>query len=394
MSSATRTLRRVAIYRTELLPLSETFIRQQVISLRQWEPILVGQRLVKGGLSLDGLHVRLTDPKVRRLGGAVDRLRAMADLLDARLIQALKDLRVELVHAHFGTDATDIWPSVKHAGLPMLVTLHGYDINIHREWWEAGHGGIHRRTYPRRLLKMAEDPDVGFIAVSNAIKRRAIEYGIAGDKISVAHIGVDTMRFRPGGKPLEQRSNRILFVGRMVEKKAPLQMVRAYFEVRRRVPDAELIMVGDGPLLANAKVLSSELGVPVIFRGAISPAEVLSEMHLAKALCLPSVTAGNGDAEGFGLVLLEAQACGVPVVSSALGGSTEGLLDGITGHACREDSIEDIVEALHDLLSDDGATPFRSAEAVRLVRERFDLRSCTAELERLFNLHTLEMRQV
>src|SRR5690606_12677303 len=133
----------------------------------------------------------------------------------------LNRLQADLVHAHFGIDATDIWPSVKKAGLPMLVTLHGYDINIDREWWEDGHEGLRRRVYPQRLLTMAKDPKVHFIAVSQAIKKRAIEFGITPEKITVSYIGVDTDRFKPAGLPLSERKRRVLFVGRMVEKKAP-----------------------------------------------------------------------------------------------------------------------------------------------------------------------------
>ena len=81
----------------------------------------------------------------------------------------------------------------------MLVTLHGYDININRGWWEAGYGGPAMRNYPKRLLELASHPRVSFIAVSEAIRRRAISYGIPEEKITVRYIGVDTSKFRAGG---------------------------------------------------------------------------------------------------------------------------------------------------------------------------------------------------
>src|SRR5690606_38340612 len=204
----------------------------------------------------------------RSIGRYALRLRQVLGRPHPATVTTLRDIRAELVHVHFGTDATDIWASVKAAGLPMLVTLHGYDINIHREWWEAGHGGIHRRGYPRRLLQMAHEPAVHFIAVSQAIKRRAIEYGIPEHKITVCYIGVDTERFKPGGLPIDQRRKRILFVGRMVEKKAPLLLIRAFAEVRKQVPEAELAMIGDGPMLKDARKLAQALDLPVEFLGA------------------------------------------------------------------------------------------------------------------------------
>lgn len=344
-------IRRVAVFRSELLPISETFIRDQATALDGWwRPILVGRREMERGLQTPGIPREIV-PETRN--HFVNAMRFWATLPDPRLVARLRALQLDLVHAHFGTDATEIWPSVKSAGLPMVVTLHGYDINIHRQWWESGHGGLRRRVYPRRLLKMAREPMVRFIAVSRAIQRRAIEYGIPAQKVSVAHVGVDTQRFRPGGVPLEQRQKRILFVGRMVEKKAPLLMVRAFAKVRDEVPEAELVMIGDGPLLAPAKQLAAGLGVPITFAGACPSEEVLAQLHHARVFCLPSVTATNGDAEGLPISVLEAQACGVPVVTSARGAVDEAVVDGESGFCIGEHDVLELVASLSRLLRED-----------------------------------------
>lgn len=338
--------RKVAIYRSDLLPISETFIRDQASALTDWQPTLIGRREVPEGLAT---------PKVERVIIPEAGSRPMRTLRywtwqpDPNLVRYLRGQNFSLVHAHFGIDATDIWPSVRAAGLPLLVTLHGADINIHRWWWEQGHGGLRRRVYPRRLLKMAQAPSVRFIAVSNAIKQRAIEYGIPADKITVCYIGVDTERFKPGGLPLAQRKKRILFVGRMVEKKAPLLMVRAYAEVRKQVPDAELVMIGTGPLLEDAKRLAQELDVPVEFLGARSSDEVLAQLHQARVFCLPSITAENGDAEGLPISILEAQACGVPVITSARGGN-EGIIKSGTGEFFPENDFDSAAALLKEYL--------------------------------------------
>src|SRR5690606_11430707 len=191
------------------------------------------------------------------------------------------------------------------------------------EWWISGRGGLRRRVYPKRLLQMARDPAVRFIAVSESILQRAIQYGIPRNKISVHHIGIDTEKFKAGGLPTAQRGRQILFVGRMVQKKAPQLMVRVFARIKSTVPDATLTMIGDGPLMKETRELARDLGAQVDFRGACSSQEVMEHMHQARVLCLPSVRAANGDAEGFGMVLLEAQACGVPVVTSAQGGAVE-----------------------------------------------------------------------
>jgi glycosyltransferase involved in cell wall biosynthesis len=362
------------------------FILEQLRALAGWMPILVGYRRIPGGIKPDEIKVSLLPGLT---GGRWQRWRLKISQLfgveHPPTTRALRCLAPDLIHVHFGLDAVDLWPSVHRLGVPMLVTLHGFDINIHRSWWEAGHGGLRRRTYPKRLLRLASNPTVHFIAVSRAIRKRAIDYGIPKQKITVAYIGVDTRRFRPGGLPLNQRRRRILFVGRMVEKKAPLLMIRAFEGVRKQVPDAELVMIGEGPLLGKAKALAKELLVSTEFLGALTSDEVLAQLHEARILCLPSVTASNGDAEGFGLVILEAQACGVPVVTSATGGAKEGIQVGKTGVNFHEGDQTALIEGLKNLLLDDAYIMQASTEATRFARETFDIRKCTRSLECVYD---------
>lgn len=372
---------KVAIFRANLLPISETFIRDQANALTEWEPILLGRKNAENGLATHNLQREIVPEHGNRLSHI---FRFLQWAPEPNLTNRLKRLDIRLVHAHFGTNAAQIWPSVKAAGLPMLVTLHGYDININKEWWEAGHGGLSGRVYPRRLLKMANDPAVKFIAVSNAIKQRAIEYGIPEDKITASYIGVDTQRFKPDGLPILQRKKRILFVGRMVEKKAPTLMIRTYAEVLKKAPDAELVMIGAGPLLAASQRLAQELSVDVNFLGAKSSDEVLEQLHQSRALCLPSVTAKNGDAEGFGMVILEAQSCGVPVVTSARGGGSEGICNDVTGYSFTEGDAKQAATQLIKILSNDELTSKLSASAVGFVQKRFEISGCTKKLEAVY----------
>lgn len=379
-------MRKVVVFRSVLLPRSEVFVQEQVQFLTNWKPLLVGYRWIKDGLDLQGLGATtIPGSSPKTVGRYALRLCQLLERPHPPTVATLRDTGAKLVHAHFGTDATDIWPSVRAAGLPMVVTLHGYDINIRREWWEAGKGGVLRRFYPRRLLTMAHEPAVYFIAVSHAIRCRAIEYGIPEDKITVSYIGVDTERFKPGGLPIDQRRKRILFVGRMVEKKAPLLLIRGYAEVRKQVPEAQLVMIGDGPLLKDAKRLARTLDVPVEFHGAQDSYAVQAQLHLARVLCLPSVTAENGDAEGFGLVILEAQASGVPVVTSAQGGAFEGVLDGHTGHAFNEYDMDAMVQGLLVYMRTDDRLVASSAAAAQHAQTTFDLRVCSRQLERIYD---------
>lgn len=379
-------MRKVAVFRHDLLPVSETFIRAQVKSLRNWQAVLVGRRLVGEGLRLDGIPIRIIPGADSTYGQWLERLEFWLKRPIQRLVRTFESLDVGLVHAHFGTDATDIWPSVKAAGLPMLVTLHGYDINIHKRSWESGYGGLRRRVYPGRLLWMARDPSVSFIAASNALKLRAVEAGIPREKIRVAYIGVDTRRFTPGKTPLARRRPRILFVGRMVESKGPLLLIRAFATVRKFVPNAELAMVGAGPLLEACKREATRLGLPVSFSGPATSDEVLAHIREAKVLCLPSIPLPDGASEGLGQVLLEAQSCGVPVVGSNIGGIPEAIHPGVTGQIFPPGDEAALAECLKlALCSPEHRLVEIAAECRNWMQSQFDLSSMTSRLEELYD---------
>jgi glucosyltransferase len=153
-----------------------------------------------------------------------------------------------------------------------------------------------------------------------------------------------------------------------------------------------LVILGDGPLRDPLRGLAEELGVATEFIGAQPASRVVRELELARVLCLPSVTAHNGDAEGFGLVLLEAQASGVPVVTSALGGVSEGIREGITGFGFRERDVDSLAAHLTRLLINDALAHAFSLAGPPFVSEYFSLSHCTAALEALYDASSLSER--
>jgi len=370
----------VAIFRSRLLPASETFVRAQARALVRWSPVLVGDQRVEDGLDLSGLDVRLL-PTPSAAGGLGGALRYCLQRAPASSIALIRATGARLVHVHFATDAVDVWPVVRRARLPMLVTLHGYDATISPGWWRAGHVGWRRRLYPQRLMRLAQQPGVAFVAVSEALRQRAIALGIPADRVGLSYVGVDTERFVPPGVALSARSPRVLFIGRLVEKKGLRYLIQAMERVCTAIPGSELVVVGDGAERAAMMDQARERHVAAAFLGALDEEGVRAQLAQAQVLCLPSVEAANGDAEGFGLVLLEAQASGVPVVTSALGGAREGLREGETGHAFAPGDVPTLARHLVALLSDPPRLDAMSVAARRFARDEFDMRRTTAVLE-------------
>lgn len=385
---------KVLVYKPELLPYSETFIKAQLLAYQAWHGVLVGHLRLTHGLSLDGLDVRLllNDPP-NSCEEQLWRLRRWLGVVSRTELRVVAMENAQLFHAHFGTVAVDIWPLVRASGLPMIVTLHGYDINIYREWWESGRGGFRRRSYPEKLLTLAAEPGVHFIAVSDAIRRRAIEYGIPEEKVTVCHIGVNTEHFKPDGLPLSQRPRRLLFIGRLVENKGVSGLIEAFVSISHEFPDAELVIVGDGPLRSQLEKQASGARVCVQFTGALQGDQLKQQLDQARIFCLPSITVENGESEGFGLVLLEAQASGVPVITSSVGAKDAGLLDGETGFYINPGDKTHFHAAISKLLSDDSLASWMSRNSVAFVKTTFDIQRQSRELEAIYTNIVMTRKQ-
>ena len=374
----------VAIYRTQILPLSETFVRDQALALRRWHPVLVGERKI-AALDLAGLDVAATHE------GPANLLQRVAGLLWRRLDRAspamvalVRRQNARLIHAHFGFDGVEAWPIAKQLKLPLLVTLHGSDVTTHMKWFTDGRAGRRWQGYPPRLARLAAEPRVSFVAISENIRRAALDAGLPAARIFVRPIGIDTENFVHGGLPAGERGPKILFMGRLVEKKGATYLLDAFEILRRTLPDAELVIAGDGPEAAALKARAVAIG-NVRFAGAFTRAQAQAFLREARVFCLPSVTAESGDAEGLPIVILEAQASGVPVVTSARGGAQEGIIDGETGYAFAERDVPAMVERLHAVLTDDALAQRFSDAAPGFIKARHDVYACTAALETLYD---------
>lgn len=380
--------KKVIIYQDGLLSYSETFIKQQALALVAWQPVLVGHKYLGRSLDFSMIQSQLLLPKgsslPRRLLYMAYRWRNKADPVG---INTLKDIKADLIHAHFGTSAVDIWPYAKALNLPMLVTLHGFDISIYREWWESGKRGRRKRKYPQQLLKLAQEPKVHFLAVSSAIKERAIKFGIPAEKITVSYIGVNTEDFTPGPVPLLQRKNRILYVGRLVEKKGAKYLIEAFATVKKAVPDAELIIVGKGGMEEQLRNQVQQLNLyDVTFTGSLTSGQVKEQIDSCKIFCLPSITAESGDAEGLPISILEAQASGVFVVSSSNGGIDDNLLNGETCFTFDEKNSSQMANILSEIFKNPSEYTDIISNQLKLISEKFQLENCTKNLEALYSM--------
>jgi teichuronic acid biosynthesis glycosyltransferase TuaC len=291
-------------------------------------------------------------------------------LLFAATVRHLQRLQeqsdFDIIDAHYfypdGVAAALLGGALKK---PFVVTARGSDINL-----------ISSHSIPRRMICFAARRAAGIIAVSRALKEALIDIGVSASDITVLRNGVDLQTFAPGDRhkaraELAVQGRVLLSVGHLIDLKGHAIVVAALSQISR----CTLLIAGEGPDLVRLRTLASQLGLAdrVRFLGAV-PHEQLRKYYLAAdALVLASRH------EGWPNVLLEAIACGTPVIASAVGGIPEIISSPSAGVLMRSRTPEGVIEAVTRLFGD---APRR--EDTRAFAEQFTWDATSAGQIRLF----------
>lgn len=369
----------VVIFRHQLFKISEPFITQQAEALVHFHPIYVGRNLVGPPPIASGARALTLSSRQRTrralLWHVVTR--------DPRpLRRLLNGLSPSLIHAHFGVEGVYALPLARSLGVPLVTTLHGFDVTVTRRALYTS-GSVSWANYGLFRRELASEGNL-FICVSEFIRRQALAAGFPAERTVVHYIGIDAHAITPGTHGEE--SPVILHVARLVEKKGTEYLLQAFARIHRDHPSAVLVVVGDGPRRKMLEALARELGLGarVRFTGALAHADVMALMKTAAAFVLPSVQASTGDAEGLGMVLLEAAATGLPVIGTVNGGIPEAIDDETTGYVVPEKNIIELADRIDRLLRDPSLRQWMGQRGREMVAERFDLGRQTAELERMY----------
>ena len=257
----------------------------------------------------------------------------------------------DLIDAHyFYPDGVAAAVIARRLGKPVTITARGTDINL-----------IPAYSLPRRQILWAAARAQGMITVCQALKDEMATLGIDSDRITVLRNGVDLDLFRPADRDsLRSRSGltrpTLISVGHLIERKAHDLVIEAL----PHLPEFELLIVGDGPEDAKLRALAARLNVAdrVQFMGRRPHDELPGLCAAADALVLAS------SREGWANVLLEAMACGTPVVASNVWGTPEVVAVPEAGRLMAERTGKSIAEATADLFANlpDRAATRRYAE--------------------------------
>jgi phosphatidyl-myo-inositol dimannoside synthase len=247
-------------------------------------------------------------------------------------------------------------------GIPYCCYTHGEDINIATTSREL-------KWLTRRVLRIAN----AVIANSNFTRDLLLnDWGIPPERVRLLHPGVDCEYFRPAPPDAEVRKRLgwegrqvILTVGRLQRRKGQDVMIEVVARLRERFPNVLYAVVGDGDERPRLNDIVARLGVAphVQFLGEVKDSELLHCYQQCDVFALPNRAVGK-DVEGFGMVLLEAQACGRPVLTGASGGTAETMRNGETGVVVACDRADEPATALAQML-DDGEKLDRMGRAGR-----------------------------
>lgn len=255
-----------------------------------------------------------------------------------RFALEMKELGISHIHAHFATHPTVSALIINQlTGIPYSFTAHGSDLHVDRRMLDE-------------KVKLAS-----FVVTVSAYNKKVIinDCGeIFRNKIHVIHCGIDPELFTPKCKPTINKVFQIACIASFEEVKGHKYLIRAIELLKERDIQFQCHLVGEGPLREQIErqCKSSGLNGRIQFHGALTRTEIAKLFQQIDVMVLPSVPTSNGKREGIPVALMEAMACGIPVISSNLSGIPELVMHDVTGILTEPSDVTGIFDGLQKMV--------------------------------------------
>lgn len=372
-------MERVIVFTESIMPSTCHFIPAQVDQLHRFAPTYAGLVPAQKNLELQQTPILLRSDRSTASKMARELYRWTGT--GTRFHAPLKQVEARLIHAHFAEGGPPAVFMSKKLNVPLILHLHGgaelmTDANLRGKLFEWPFLAHRRRVWKRASA---------FLCVSEYVRGHALRAGFPAEKTHVHLNGLDCKTFAPKLPVREKDPNLVLYVGRLIPYKGCDYLMRAMQLVQRDRPGSRLVIIGDGSSRRELEELAQSLQINCSFLGELKPAEVRSWLEKARVFCAASITTPDGQSEAFGVVFLEAQAMGVPVVSFRHGGIPETMREGVTGLLAEERDIEGLAEQMLRYLGDDTFWSQSREAGMRWVRSNFDNAVQTAKLEEIYS---------
>jgi len=343
---------------------------------RKKQLIVRGMRIHNFSCTVDPAIVFLSTKSIAELLVSVsfDPEAAAATIPYAWFISKLvKRHKIDLVHAHFAyPEGVAALLATKAVAKPLVLTLHGDDIVTEPS---VNYGVRLQKRYDVMVRKaLAEAERV--LASSTYVYQEALNVGCCKERLVHLPNGVDLQRFNPliNGSSVKARlgitDHPMIFTLRFhIAKNGIEYLIRAIPPVLREVPEAVVVIGGDGPLRVYHEALANKLGVSqhTLFVGRIPQEELPYYYAACDVFIIPSII------EAFGLVTIEAMACGKPVIGTNVGGIPDVITNGVNGIMVRPKDPQEIAEKLITLLRSSELRRELGLRGRKIVERKFDI---------------------
>lgn len=350
-------------------------VHRQISGLRDFVPFVLTQKRA-GEWPVAGLEV-IPRSRLRFLGRGWEKASGEPWQITAdetrRMDGAVRGSRSVLLHIFFGNVAVHMLPLLRRLDVPAVVSFHGADVT----------GAIAGAGYARARSELFDRSRL-VLCRSWQLATRVAALGCPAQKLRIMRTVLPPLDFIPRNAPADG-AWRIVQAARLVAKKGIPTSLRAFAAFSQRHPSAIFTIAGEGPMEQELRNLARELGIEsrVRFAGFLSQDALRALYRDSHIFLQPSETAG-GDVEGVPNAMLEAMACGLPVVTTRHGGISEVVCDGRTGLLCDEGDAGAVADAM-DRLASDGNLRSRIARAGSdFVKDMFSADRQIANIERLY----------
>jgi glycosyltransferase involved in cell wall biosynthesis len=282
--------------------------------------------------------------------------------LPLKIIEICKLEKPDIIHANNRFFFTTICSAAlkRIIGKPLITTLHLGPMLLGRGFFDFMIDA-YEKTVSKWIIQSSDE----IVAVSNAVMKHALSLGASSGKVKVIPNGVDLEEFKPRREFKKIGVRKVLFVGRLFSNKGVQYLVKAAPMVLAKHPCVEFIIVGKGPMEAELRNMVRRLNIEHAFKflGIVpSIPEVMSQCDI---FVRPSLT------EGMPLTILEAMACGLPVIASKISGSSEVIKDGETGILVEVGNVEQLSNAVIRLLEDENYAERIRIRAYEFVKKHY-----------------------
>ncbi|MGC9516939.1 MAG: glycosyltransferase [Methanomicrobiales archaeon] len=299
-----------------------------------------------------------------------DGFRLISYLISLLLIlsKTINKYDIDVIHAHNAIPTGFIAAIVSHVlKIPLFITIHGSDINR-----------FYNKPFYRSLISFSLNSSEKILVSSKSLYRKVESFIKNGKKILIFRNAIDINKFQVEKNDfirnkylIKSDDTLILFVGNLNRSKGIFEIVESFKLLNYKFKKLKLMFVGEGPQKKelNKIVVNNEIEDDVIFTEQINPKRIQKYYQAADIFVLPSYSEGGGPP----LVILEAMACGVPVVVSNVGGIPEVIKNGINGFLVPPHDTLELVKKIELLISSNDIKKKFIKSSREIVKENFDV---------------------